>query len=310
MRRAEILRRFDEIVAFAEIGPFLDTPIKRYSSGMKVRLGFAVAAFLEPEILFVDEVLAVGDADFQKRCLGKMSELGGGGRTVIFVSHNMGAVTRLCDRAILLDRGSLITDGHTTDVVRMYMESGSGLSSERSWRDPRHAPGDDVARLLSVRVLGPDGTPTDDVDITVPVDVEVVYESLAPGSLKPYVSLHFYNENGVLLFASNDYNDRRWWSSRRRPGVVRATCRIPGNFLAEGRVNVSAYVATMDPLMDHATEVDAVSFQVVDRTTDEGARGPYAGDWPGAVRPYLEWQVSQTGTALDRDNSGEIATPE
>jgi homopolymeric O-antigen transport system ATP-binding protein len=307
MRRAEIVHHFDEIVAFADIGRFLDTPVKRYSSGMKVRLGFAVAAFLEPEILFVDEVLAVGDADFQRKCLGKMSELGGGGRTVIFVSHNMGAVTRLCDRAILLDRGRMVTDGQTADVVRTYMESGSGPSGERSWRDPLHAPGDDVARLLSVRVLGPDGTPGHDVDITEPVNIEVVYESAAPGALRPYVSLHFFNENGVMLFASNDYNDRRWWAAPRKPGTVRAVCRIPGNFLAEGRVNVSTYIATLDPLVNHATEVDAVSFQVVDRSTGEGTRGPYAGDWPGAVRPYLEWRVGGTDAPPTLDDLREIA---
>ena len=150
MRRAEINRKFDEIVEFAGIEQFLDTPVKRYSSGMQVRLGFAVAAHLETEILFVDEVLAVGDAEFQKKCLGKMSEIGQAGRTVIFVSHSMPAMLRLCDRAILLDQGRVVTAGPTHAVVRTYLESDLGRTSERRWDDPATAPGDDVARLRSV----------------------------------------------------------------------------------------------------------------------------------------------------------------
>jgi lipopolysaccharide transport system ATP-binding protein len=136
MGRAEIIRKFDEIVAFAGIEQFLDTPVKRYSSGMQVRLGFAVAAHLDPEILFIDEVLAVGDAEFQKRCLGKMSELGQGGRTILFVSHSMPAILRLCEQAILLDHGRVIAAGPTQEVVRAYLESDLGRTSERRWDDP------------------------------------------------------------------------------------------------------------------------------------------------------------------------------
>jgi lipopolysaccharide transport system ATP-binding protein len=294
MRRAEITRHFDEIVDFADIGAFLDTPVKRYSSGMKVRLGFAVAAFLEPEIMLVDEVLAVGDAEFQKKCLGKMSEIGLGGRTVIFVSHSMGAVTRLCGRAILLDRGRVVTEGDTAAVVRAYLDAGSGRPSERTWEDLSQALGDDVARLLSVRVLGPDGAPADEIDITEPVDVQVVYHSVSAGQLKPAISLHFFNDEGIALFSTTDWSDRTWLASARAPGFVRATCRIPGDFLAEGRVNVSVFVASHNPFILHAEERDAVAFHVVDRTTGEGVRGPFVGDWPGVVRPDLAWEVTQS----------------
>ncbi len=290
MRRSEIRRNFEEIVDFADIGPFLDTPVKRYSSGMKVRLGFAVAAFLETEILFVDEVLAVGDAEFQKKCLGKMSELGGR-RTVLFVSHSMGAITRLCDRAILLDGGRMVAAGPTTDVVSTYLATGSSRGSERTWEDPRTAPGDDLARLISVRVLGPEGSPADEIDITDSLAVEVVYYSANPASLRPYVSLHFFNDDGVFLFASNDWADREWWISPRHPGFVRATCPIPGNYLAEGRVNVSVHVSTLEPHVVHASAPDAVAFHIVDHTTSEGVRGPWVGDWPGVVRPLLQWRV-------------------
>jgi lipopolysaccharide transport system ATP-binding protein len=293
MRRAEIARHFDAIVDFADIGAFLDTPVKRYSSGMKVRLGFAVAAFLEPEIMLVDEVLAVGDAEFQKKCLGKMSEIGAGGRTVVFVSHSMGAVTRLCERALLLDRGRVVAEGLTGEVVRTYLESGSGRPSVRAWDDVGAAPGDEVVRLLSVRVLGPDGAPADEIDIVEPVDVEVIYHASGPGPLKPAVSLHFFNDEGVILFSSTDWSDRSWLATPRATGYVRAVCHVPGDLLAEGRVNVSVFVASHNPFLLHAEERDAVAFHVVDRTTGEGVRGPFVGDWPGVVRPDLAWEVSQ-----------------
>src|SRR5664280_645129 len=189
MRRAEIIRRFDEIVEFAGIEQVLDTPVKRYSSGMQVRLVFAVAAHLEPEILFIDEVLAVGDAEFQKKCLGKMSELGEGGRTILFVSHSMPAMLRLCQRAVLLDHGEVITAGPTHEVVRTYLESDLGRTSERRWDDISTAPGDDVARLRSVRVVTTQGKPADEVDVREPIDVEVEYWNVHAGDLRP--SAHF-----------------------------------------------------------------------------------------------------------------------
>lgn len=293
MKRAEILRKFDEIVAFADIGQFLDTPVKRYSSGMKVRLGFAVAAFLEPEILFIDEVLAVGDAEFQKKCLGKMSEIGQGGRTVIFVSHSMPAILRLCDRAILLEHGRVLVDGPTHEAVRLYLESGPGQTSSREWTDPASAPGDDIARLKSVRVVAVGGGPAEEIDIRRPIDVEVEYWTKDPGTLRPSVNLHFYNGDGVCLFINNDWLDRQWWESSRRPGLVRAVCHIPGNFLAEGRVIVTAVISTYNPTIVHATEPEAVAFVVVDHSDGDGVRGVYANDFPGVVRPMLEWSVEQ-----------------
>lgn len=298
MRRGEIARKFDEILDFAGIDQFIDTPVKRYSSGMKVRLGFAVAAFLEPEILFIDEVLAVGDAEFQKKCLGKMSEIGAGGRTIIFVSHSMPAILRLCNRAILLDHGRVVADGPTDGVVRSYLELGAGRTSVREWTDQASAPGDDVARLKSVRVLPVGGSPAEEIDIRRALDVEVEYWTKAPGELRPSVNLHFYNDEGVCLFINNDWNDRRWWSSSRRPGLVRAVCRIPGNFLAEGRVIVTAVVSTYNPTVVHALERDAVAFVVVDRSEGDGVRGVFANEFPGVVRPMLEWHVEQVSEAV------------
>lgn len=294
MRRAELLSRFDDIVDFADIGAFLDTPVKRYSSGMKVRLGFAVAAFLEPEILIVDEVLAVGDAEFQKRSLGKMSELGAGGRTVLFVSHNLPAVAQLCSRAILLEHGSVAADGPTHETTRRYLSAEfSPPRSIRIWADPATAPGDEVARLRSIKVESVGGDWSGEFDITKPIETTVEYVTQAPGAVRPSVSLHFFDLDGVCLFATNDWNDRKWWPSDRRPAVVRATCRIPGNFLAEGQVSVTAILGTYTPPHTHAIEKDAVVFTVADRTTGEGARGIFKDSWPGVVRPLLEWQVEE-----------------
>jgi len=258
-----------------------------------VRLGFAVAAFLEPEILFIDEVLAVGDAEFQKKCLGKMSEIGAGGRTVIFVSHSMSAILRLCDRAILLDHGRVVVDGPTHEAVRRYLESGPGRTSSREWADPAIAPGDEVARLKSVRIVPEGGGSAEEIDIRRPIDVEVEYWTKAPGDLRPSVNLHFYNDEGVCLFVNNDWNDRQWWNASRRPGLVRAVCHIPGNFLAEGRVVVTAVVSTYNPTIVHAAEREAVAFLVVDRSEGDGVRGVYANEFPGVVRPMLDWHVEQ-----------------
>src|SRR6185437_4038596 len=154
MTRGEIRRKFDEIVAFAEVERFLDTPVKRYSSGMYVRLAFSIAAHLDPEVLFVDEVLAVGDAEFQKRCLGKMSEIAGGGRTLFFVSHNMAAVQHLCSRALLFSHGRMITDGSTDTVVSSYLvndiDDHAGLKEHRrpAWAE---------CWIRRARLLGNDG---------------------------------------------------------------------------------------------------------------------------------------------------------
>jgi lipopolysaccharide transport system ATP-binding protein len=293
MRRAEIMQRFDQIVDFAGVEQFLDTPVKRYSSGMQVRLGFAVAAHLEPEILLIDEVLAVGDASFQAKCLGRLEEIGEEGRTVLFVSHSMPSIQRLCSRAILLDQGGVGAEGTTGQVVHAYLDTGLGQTHERRWDDPARAPGDDVARLRSVRVLDEDGASTAEIDIRRPVTIEVEYETRETGGKAPFANLHFFNDEGTPLFISSDFNDRAWWETPRQPGIVRARCRIPGNFLAEGRVIVTVAVSTLEPVTVHAIENDAVAFQVVDQSDGDGVRGPYVNEYPGVVRPMLDWDVTQ-----------------
>lgn len=295
MRHREIEAKLDDIVEFAGVARFLDTPVKRYSSGMYLRLAFAVAAHLEPEILLVDEVLAVGDADFQKKCLGRMEEIGESGRTVVFVSHSMPSVLRLCDRVILFDHGGVLADGSPREVIRHYLESGLGSSAEREWSSPEDAPGDQVCRLKAVRVVQ-NGHVEEEIDIEREVQIEVEYWHLtADPTLFPSVNLHLSNEDGVMLFVTNDFNNRSWAQTARSPGVVTVACHLPGNFLAEGRVFVLAALSTYNPTAVHAMERDAVSFQVVDRSTGTGVRGEYASEWPGVVRPMLEWTARVNG---------------
>ena len=294
MPRRELVEKLDQIVEFAGVERFLDTPVKRYSTGMYLRLAFAVAAHLDPDILLVDEVLAVGDAQFQKKCLGRMEELGGSGRTIVFVSHSMPSVLRLCDRVVLLDDGGVVADGSPQEVIRAYLDSGVGSPCERVWPSVERAPGDDVARLRSVRVRTDAGTSIEEIDIRRSVYVDVEYWHLAEDpSVRPAVSIHFVNDDGVVLFVSSDFNDRGWWRTPRRPGVIRSTCRVPGNFLAEGRIFVLAGICTYNPSAIHALVPDAVSFQVVDRSTGDGVRGEYVNDWPGVVRPMLDWSVGR-----------------
>src|SRR5215510_11915951 len=206
MKRAEIDRKFNEIVAFAEIENFIDTPVKRYSSGMYMRLALSVAAHLETEILIVDEVLAVGDVGFQKKCMGKLEEVGSQGRTVLFVSHNVPMVMRLCSRAILLEKGELLEDGPSNYVTRRYLKSGTANPAERIWPDTQDTPGDSVARLRAVRALDEQGRLAHSIDIRKPLLLEIEYWNLQ-SEIRPTAVFHVLNEDGVRLFATNEFNN-------------------------------------------------------------------------------------------------------
>ena len=287
MKKREIDQKFDEIVSFAEVEKFIDTPVKHYSSGMYLRLAFAVAAHLEPEILLVDEVLAVGDARFQRKCVDKMQDIGQQGRTVLFVSHNMPAITRLCPRTILLEEGGVLRDGPSHRVVSTYLVSGLGTTAAREWPDLSQAPGNDIVRLRAVRVRTEDGRITDTVDIRRPVAIEMEYEVLKSGSLL-VSNLHFYNEEGICVFVAADY-DPSWRGKPRAEGRYVSTAWIPGNFLSEGSLIVGAAISTMNPVIVHIYERDAVAFQVIDTLDGNSARGDYAGPMPGVVRPLLCW---------------------
>jgi len=299
MTRREIKHKFDEIVTFAEVEKFIDTPVKHYSSGMYLRLAFAVAAHLEPEILLVDEVLAVGDATFQKKCLNKMEDVGQQGRTVLFVSHTMPAVTRLCERTILLDEGHVLQDGPSYQVVSTYLTSGLGTTAAREWPDLAKAPGNHIVRLCAVRVRTEDGLVTETVDIRRPVGIEIEYEVLESGyALWPHFTLH--NEEGIRVLVSFDLDPT--WRGRPRPaGHYVSTGWIPGNFLSEAMMIIGTGVRTEEPKILHFYERDTVAFQVVDSLDGDSARGDYGGRMGGIVRPLLRWgtQFSSNGREAD-----------
>jgi lipopolysaccharide transport system ATP-binding protein len=291
MKHAEVRRKFDEIVAFAEVDKFLDTPVKHYSSGMYMRLAFAVAAHLEPEILLVDEVLAVGDARFQRKCLDKMQDVGRQGRTVLFISHNMPAVTRLCRRIILLDGGHVVRDGPAHEVAAYYLRSGLGTTAARQW-PAGTGPGNDVVRLCHVRVVTEDGRTAEAVNISQGVGLEITFEVAAGGQvLVPNV--HLFTEDGTCAFVASD-SDPAWRRRPRPPGRYTSTAWIPAHFFAEGSMIVSVAVSTFNPVLVHAYEPEAVAFQVVDDLDPNGARGDLGGHIPGVIRPLLRW-TTQVG---------------
>ena len=287
MRKREVRRKFDEIVSFSGVERFIDTPVKHYSSGMYLRLAFAVAAHLEPEILVVDEVLAVGDAQFQRKCLNKMQDVGQEGRTVLFVSHDMNAITRLCQRAILLEEGRVLLDGPSHSVVRSYINEGRLTRALRTWPNSMEEPGGDVARLRAVGVKTNDGAIAEMIDIKQPVFIEMEYDVIKPGFvLLPHFML--VNEGGVILFTALDGDPN--WKWRSRPvGRFVSQALIPGNLLQEGMHFVRVGLITLNPIILQFFEVDVVAFQVTESTAGESARGDYAGHLRGVVRPMLKW---------------------
>jgi lipopolysaccharide transport system ATP-binding protein len=290
MRKAEIDRKLDTIIDFSGIAKFIETPVKYYSSGMYVRLAFAVAAHLEPDILIVDEVLAVGDADFQRRCLAKMEDVRQRGRTILFVSHNLSAITRLCQRAILVAGGSIRNDGPAGDVVSAYMMSNLSTATERSWPDQAAAPGNDVARLRGVRVSAHDGRTAESVDIRRPVTIEMVYDVLKPGySFAPRCEI--FSHSGLCIFTAADM--RIGWRDRPCPiGRFTSTATIPGNMLAEGTFLVGVSLFSPDPDQNHFHVREAVAFQVIDSLEGDSARGDWTGPMYGVVRPALDWNTT------------------
>lgn len=291
MPRSQIRRQFDEIVAFAEVEKFIDTPVKHYSSGMYMRLAFAVAAHLEPEILLVDEVLAVGDAQFQKKCLDKMEGVGRSGRTVLFVSHNMPAILRLCSRAILLDKGCVKAQGPSAQVTTAYISTDNGVTGERVWPKNGDAPGNAIVRLSAVRVIVENQRNPDVIDVTKPFYIQIEFRVNEDGHvLVP--NFHLVNDAGVTLFVALELGTP--WTNVPRPrGEYSTAAIIPANLLPEGLFFVSVAISTLEPQVLHVFERDAVAFHANDAMDGSSARSNYAGYLPGVVRPKLRW-ISQS----------------
>jgi lipopolysaccharide transport system ATP-binding protein len=285
MKKDEIDRKFDEIVDFSGIEKFIDTPVKYYSSGMYVRLAFAVAAHLEPEILLVDEVLAVGDAAFQKKCLGKMGDVAKEGRTVLFVSHNMIAVQSLCERTIWLNDGKIVEDGQSGQVVSSYLQTSFSTLTEQVWDDVATAPGNDKVRIRRACVRPTNGSPPDPITIRTPLVLEFEYWNLEPGA-HLNLSLSLFNENGVEVFATGPVHEPVWHGRPFPAGLFRSACHVPGDLLNDGTYRVVLRVVNQGRGVFRYGDI--LSFEVRDAVE---MRGSWYGKWPGAVRPDLEWST-------------------
>jgi len=288
MNKTEIDAKFDQIVSFAEIEQFIDTPVKRYSSGMYLRLAFAVAAHLEPDILVVDEVLAVGDAEFQRRCLGKMSDVAKQGRTVLFVSHNMSAILRLTEEAILLDKGNLVLRAPTQEAVDYYMSTGYAQTGQRLWEADEIPENASPFRPIALRLCDQNGKIIDTIRSTEPITIKVEYQLHSPiTGLR--VGLYLMTTRGEYVFTSFDTDQPEMYErfSVRPEGQFNSVCTLPANFLNEGR---------------HVLGINASSFRVKRYFQDEQAltftvdvSGAPGMQWPenrlGLVRPSLDWRI-------------------
>jgi lipopolysaccharide transport system ATP-binding protein len=286
MKATHIQRKFDEIVAFAEVEKFIDTAAKHYSTGMYLRLAFSVAAHLEPEILLVDEVLAVGDASFQKKCLGKMEDVAKQGRTVVFVSHNMAAVETLCQRVVWLQNGRIHKIGDASEVVPSYLHSALKTITEQRWEDPQTAPGNETVRLHRVCVRPAEGPPEGSIDIRTPYVIEFDYWNMVPET-RLDLSFHLYNEQGIMVFNHNTYLEPVWHGRSRPKGLYRSTCYIPGDLMNDGEYRVNL-VVTSDQARAIYKHGELLSFTVLDAPE---MRNAWYGRWPGSVRPNLKWQT-------------------
>jgi len=282
MKKTEIQRKFDEIVAFAEVDKFIDTPVKHYSSGMYVRLAFAVAAHLEPEILVIDEVLAVGDAEFQKRCLGRMGAMANEGRTVLFVSHNMTALQTLCSRAIWLSSGEVKADLPAQLAVSEYLHVTAKTMLDRIWDERDASAGNDMARLHSARILA---ARSQHITVADPFDIEVDFSNFVSDAFL-HVTLHIHTLEGVCVLATGSP------AQSMASGRMTTRCHIPENLLNDGCYKIQIMVVR-DGSAVVLNYLDAIFFELHDGPRAMG----WYGKWPGVVRPDLQWDFSQSGTS-------------
>jgi lipopolysaccharide transport system ATP-binding protein len=284
MSRAEIARKFDEIVAFSGVEAFIDTPVKRYSSGMHTRLAFSIAAHLDPEVLIIDEVLAVGDAEFQKKCLAKMRDVTSDGRTVVFVSHSMTTVKDLCSQCVLLDKGVVKAIDTPRVIADLYFSSGqSRASSSLDYTSDAAMPGDDVVRLCSARVHDGNFRKVDDIDRGEKVGVEMTFEVRKAGyRLMPNFHVFLQDQNAFVSSPAQN--------SVLEPGIHRSTLWIPRNFLNDGVYVIGVALTSLEPTRVHFYLPDALRFHVSEKKSQDFLVG-----MPGVVRPTLDWDlVAQT----------------
>jgi len=280
----EIKRKFDEIVDFSGVERFIDTPVKRYSSGMYVRLAFAVAAHLEPDILIIDEVLAVGDAEFQKKCLGKMHEVSTKqGRTILFVSHNMQAISNLCNRAMFLNKGQVADIGPVEKVVNTYLSGIQKLKASHSWNTKEVAPGNEFIRIKSVELIPHLKNPTDPIDIRTPLTIKFQFWNLK--NINLCVGLQVCAQSGECIF---DVSSPAYDFSE---GVIEGQCEIAGNFLNDGSYYISL-IFVKDTSVELFNLEECLSIDVEDFRENIN----WYGKWPGYVRPKFPFELRQKVT--------------
>ena len=283
MGKREIDAKFDEIVSFSGVEKFLDTPVKRYSSGMRMRLAFAVAAHLEPEILLIDEVLSVGDAEFQRKCIGKMGEVAGEGRTVLFVSHNMNAVKTLCTRACWLRSGQLERVGQPLEVVAEYLTGAIGSQTSQEWRADSEAGGDQEVSLTGARVLPRENR----ILIRDSYELEFTFVKNSKELFDLDLTFHLVDEMGTLVFVGSTVHDQESW--RVGEGTFKATVEVPENLMNEGVYSVARLLLLKDKGSVISAQRDVLRFEVVN--PGEGRLGWIGGKKQGAVRPRFEWRL-------------------
>lgn len=288
MTRFEIKKRFDEIVEFSGVEKFLDTPVKHYSSGMQVRLAFSVAAHLNSEILIVDEVLSVGDASFQKKCLGEIESASKKGRTILFVSHNMSAITALCQKVIFLKSGKIITIGDPARVVGKYLKIGEGVVPIIDCTSKKLK--NEVVSLVRIKACDKSGKVLSSFDIRKSIGIIIEYIVLKP-NIWFACNIQVKNQVALLLFNSHADMKQDWQNAPQKTGLYKSTCWIPGNFLAEGlftvRVTLGGFSKKNPTKIDFP---DAISFNVHDNLEGDSVRGKSTTDFPGLIRPKLKWE--------------------
>ena len=281
MKRQDIKNQFDAIVDFAGVEKFLDTPVKRYSSGMYVRLGFAISAHLEPEILIVDEVLAVGDAEFQRKCLGKMKDASTSGRTILFVSHNLTAVQGLCNKAMFMQKGQLIEMGETNQVMATYLSHVQKTALESWWITPDEAPGNDKVRLKSIKLVPYLIGNQKHIDVRTSFKIQIEFWNMME-DVSLNISLHLNSLTGECVFNIGTP------SVIFDKGVVTATCEIPADFLNDGSYCISLMI-----VKDKSTVIANFEEVLIFEIEDYRETTTWYGKWPGYVRPKINFPISQ-----------------
>ncbi len=285
MKKQEIRAKFDDIVDFAGIVKYVDTPLKRYSSGMQVRLGFAVAAFLEPEILIVDEVLAVGDSDFQKRAIGKMKEVSEEkGRTVLFVSHNMSSVSSLCTSGMYLENGTIKEIGLASTIVSLYMNNGNaGRTNSVNWELTPPNYSDKVSELINMRLVDSNKNTIKTVYIENKLGVEINYKILKTG-FNPVPNIHLFTDKGEKLLISVETS-----FEKKGIGLYKSTVFFPEHFFNEGVYHLGFALSSLNPTKVHAFDYEAISFEVIDNLSAITRNG-FTGKFDCSIRPLLNWE--------------------